>query len=274
MVTNPPAKFALDPDYKKLRDGFEKADFVISEDTLRTIFLALKLEKPLLVCGPSGVGKTELAKVLSKIFQSRLIRLQCYEGLDESKAIYDWNYQKQVLQLQLSHKEDFFSMKNILKRPLLDAITAKEPILLLIDDIDEADRNFEALLLEFLSDFQVTIPEVGTVVAEKKPFVVITSSGKRELSEALRRRCVFLYLDYPDPEEETLITRKKVPGVIEELNEKIALGVASMERCYSPEVIDWLRTLLFLNARIYSEEYLEKMMDFLAKKRDNLMGLK
>ncbi|HAA90360.1 MAG: AAA+ type ATPase [Thermoanaerobacterales bacterium 50_218] len=272
MVKNLPAKF--DVEYEKLQKGFEEAGYIIAEDALRTIFLALKLEKPLLVCGPSGVGKTELAKVLSKIFQARLIRLQCYEGLDESKAIYDWNYQKQVLQLQLSHTEELFSMKNILKRPLLQAITAKEPVVLLIDDIDEADRNFEALLLEILADFQVTIPEVGTIVAEEKPIVVITSSGKRELSEALRRRCVFLYLDYPGSVEEALIIRKKVPQVIDEINEEIALGVASMERCYSPEVIDWLRTLLFLNAGCYSEEYLGKMMDFLAKKRDNLMGLK
>jgi len=261
---------------------------VINEEALSTIYLALKLEKPLLVSGPAGVGKTELAKVLSSILNARLIRLQCYEALDESKALYDWNIQRQLIKIHLSQQtscsqeadeEDLFSLAYILQRPLLEAITQKEQVLLLIDEIDRSDPDFESLLLELLSDFQVSIPEVGTVKAVRKPVVVITNSGERELTEALRRRCVFLYLDYPTIDEEAAVIRAKASTELETLKENIALAVAKVREqgvqlgFAAPQVVDWARTILMLNAGHYQQDYVDKLSADLERYKVNFRSL-
>ncbi len=268
----------------ELRQGFENAGFIIDEENLNVIYLALRLEKPLLVSGPPGVGKTGLAKVLSMIFKARLIRLQCHEGLDESKAIYDWNFQRQLVKIHLgahgtsAQGDDLFTLPNILQRPLLQAITAKEPVVLLIDEIDQSDRDFEAFLLEVLSDFQVSVPEIGTIKAERKPIVIITNNGERDLSEALRRRCVFLYLDLPYIEQEAAIIKAKIPGVLDDLREEIALAVArTRDAGHHPAPgaeagIDWARALFMLDADHYQKNYVDKTLARLAKNRENLLN--
>ncbi len=267
-----------------LRDGFAQMGYVIKEEALSVVYLALKLEKPLLVCGAAGVGKTELAKALSGILKARLIRLQCHEGLDESKAIYDWNIQRQLVRIHLAGKnrredtEDLFSLPYILQRPLLQAITQEGQVLLLIDEIDRADRSFEALLLEILSDFQVSIPEIGTIKAAHRPVVVITSNGERELSEAIRRRCVFLYLDYPDIKEEAAILRLRASEVIDALDENIALAVAqAREQGYrlgtgSSAALDWARAVFILNADRYQKDYVAGTLDALARNKENIVA--
>jgi MoxR-like ATPase len=245
------------------------------------------LEKPLLVSGPAGVGKTELAKVLSDVLGARLIRLQCHEGLDESKSLYDWNIQRQLINIHLSSRtqgsekteEDLFSLDYILQRPLLQAITQQEQVLLLIDEIDRSDRDFEAFLLELLSDYQVSIPEIGTVKATCKPVVVITNSGDRDLSEALRRRCVFLYLDNPTIQEEASILRARVPDVLETLNENIALAVAMLRDKGSQlgygnaQLLDWARVLLMLDADRFQKDYVVNCMEQLAWNRENITAV-
>jgi MoxR-like ATPase len=267
-----------------LRQGFENAGFVIDEDDLNVVYLALRLEKPLLVSGPPGVGKTDLAKVLSRICGARLIRLQCHEGLDESKALYDWNFQRQLVKIHLAarsesvREDDLFTLPNILQRPLLQAITANEPVVLLIDEIDRSDPDFEAFLLEVLSDFQVSVPEIGTIKAVRKPTVIITNNGERELSEALRRRCVFLYLNFPTIEQEASIIRIKNPRVLDGLREEIALAVArTRDAGYHPvpgaeEGLDWARALFLLDADHYQKEYVDKTMDRLAENKKNLLS--
>ncbi|MDH7576376.1 MAG: MoxR family ATPase [Bacillota bacterium] len=266
----------------ELREGFIRAKYVINEEALNIIYLALRLEKPLLVCGPTGVGKTELAKVLSKIFAAKFIRVQCHEGLDENKALYDWNFQRQLVKIHLAAKsgaiteEDLFSFANILQRPLLQAITSEEPVVLLVDEIDRADLNFEAFLLEVLSDFQISIPEVGTIKARRKPIVVITNNGEREISEALRRRCVFLYLDFPTIEQEASIIKAQAPEILEDLGEDIALGVNRLLQpdhhasSYPTSTLDWARALLLLNADRLQKDYVEKTLTLLAKRKESL----
>lgn len=274
----------IDIQLEELRDGFSRMYYIINEEELNAIFLALSLEKPLLVCGPAGVGKTELAKALSNILGAKLIRLQCHGGLDESKALYDWNIQRQLIKIHLnsrtksseSQEEDLFSLDYILQRPLLQAITQKEQVLLLIDEIDSADRDFEAFLLEVLSDYQISIPEIGTIKAAHKPVVVITNSGERELSEALRRRCVFLYLDYPTIQEEATILRARAPEVIDTLNENIALGVAmARDKGFqlgfgNVQLLDWARVLLMLNADHFQKDYVDRSMEMLALNREEV----
>jgi MoxR-like ATPase len=269
---------------QELRQGFESAGFVIDDDDLNVIYLALRLEKPLLVSGPPGVGKTDLAKVVSRIFNARLIRLQCHEGLDESKAIYDWNFQRQLLKIHLNahsesiQEEDLFSLPNLLQRPLLQAVTENGPVVLLIDEIDRSDPDFEAFLLEVLSDFQVSIPEIGTIKAVRKPIVIITNNGERELSEALRRRCVYLYMNFPTIEQEASIIRIKNPGVLDNLREEIALAVArTRDAGYHPAPgaetgIDWARALFMLDADRYQKNYVDKTLDGLAENKDNLLS--
>jgi len=269
---------------RELRQGFENAGFVINEDDLNVIYLSLRLEKPLLVSGPPGVGKTDLAKVLSRIFDARLIRLQCHEGLDESKALYDWNFQRQLVKIHLAarsesvREDDLFTLPNILQRPLLQAITATEPVVLLIDEIDRSDPDFEAFLLEVLSDFQVSVPEIGTIKAVRKPIVIITNNGERELSEALRRRCVFLFLNFPTIEQEATIIRIKNPGVLDNLREEIALAVAmTRDAGYHPAPgaetgMDWARALFLLDADRYQKNYVDKTLDKLAENKENLLS--
>lgn len=274
----------LEISIEELRQGFDREKFIISDANLNTVFLALRLGKPLLVEGPPGVGKTRLAKVLSRIVGARLIRLQCHIGLEESNALYDWNIQRQLVQIYLTaggqvREEDLFSFSNLLQRPLLQAITSKEQVVLLVDEIDHADLSFEAYLLELLSDFQVSIPEIGTISAACRPVVVITSNGERELSEAARRRCVFLYLDFPTIEQEAEILRQQAPEALEKITEDLSLTVAWVrDRGYTlgesaPVAMDWARALMLLNSDHYRKDYLDKTLESLAKNRDNIAGL-
>ncbi|MGN0062613.1 MAG: AAA family ATPase [Nocardioides sp.] len=236
------------------------AGYLPDSATALTAFLAGALEKPVLIEGPAGVGKTELAKSVARATGADLVRLQCYEGLDEARALYEWNYKKQLLRIQAAGDQaweethdDIFSEEFLLTRPLLTAIRREEPTVLLIDEVDKADVEVEGLLLEVLSDFQVTIPELGTVTAARRPFVVLTSNATRELSEAVKRRCLHLHLDYPDPERETEIVTAQVPeledGIGAQLVEVVArLRELDLKKAPSiAESVDWARTLIALH---------------------------
>jgi MoxR-like ATPase len=244
------------------------------------VFLADRLEKPILAEGPAGVGKTELAKALAAATGARLIRLQCYEGLDESKALYEWNYKKQLLRIQVDRdhdatwadiEADIFSEPFLLTRPLLEAIRATEPVVLLIDEVDRVEVETEALLLEVLSDFQVSIPELGTVVGTQRPLIVLTSNATRELSEALRRRCLYLHIDYPSVEREREIVRVRVPEIDATLAEQIAEMVRTIRQLdlkKAPsisETIDWARTLLQLGAGSLDRQTVDDTLHLLLK---------
>lgn len=242
------------------------------------MFVADAIGKPLLIEGPAGVGKTELAKSISQLLSSRLIRLQCYEGLDESKALYEWNYRKQLLRIQSDPsrdwsktEEDIFSEDYLLARPLLEAIRQTEPVLLLIDEVDRLDLEAEALMLEVLSDWQISIPEFGVIRAEKRPWVALTSNATRELSEALKRRCVFLALTYPTVEREKEILMTKVPDIPNALAERLAevvRAVRNLDLKKSPSIaesIDWARTLIALGRDSLEDQDIKETLGVLLK---------
>jgi MoxR-like ATPase len=243
-----------------VRERLGEVDYLSDEGIAGIVFLADRLGKPILVEGPAGTGKTQLAKSVAEILGARLIRLQCYEGLDESKALYEWNYKKQLLRIQAERNsedwkdlsDDIFSDEFLLTRPLLEAITAEDPVVLLIDEVDRVEVETEALLLEILSDYQVSIPELGTITATQVPLVFLTSNNTRELSEALKRRCLFLHIDYPDMEREKQIVLTKVEGIDENLADQVARivrSIRSLELKKSPsvsETLDWARTLVLL----------------------------
>lgn len=251
----------------------------LADDAITTVVhLALRLEKPLLVEGPAGVGKTELAKAVSHALRRELVRLQCYEGVDESKALYEWNYKRQLLRIQAGREEGWsdlsdgiFSEEFLLERPVLRAIRSTEPVVLLIDEVDKLDFEAEALLLEVLSDWQVSIPEMGTVSAAAKPFVVLTSNNERELSEALKRRCLYLYLDYPSIEREKEIVRSKIPNLQDRLADqavRIVASIRDLELKKAPsisETLDWANTLLHLSVESLDAETLRRTLPVLLK---------
>lgn len=270
-----------------LRTAFENDGYIADQDVIVAIYLALRLEKPLLVEGAPGVGKTEIAKVLSRVFDTELIRLQCYEGLDENKALYEWDYQRQLLRIQLlreagapPEESDLFSEEYLLERPLLRAIRVPRRPVLLIDEVDKTDPEFEAFLFEVLSDFTVSIPELGTVRARQVPMVILTSNNERELSDGLRRRCVYLFIDYPSVEKELRIVRSRVPEASARLAADVARVVArvrAMDLRKQPsiaETLDWTRALLALGAEKVDDELLAETTTLLLKNREDIEALR
>jgi MoxR-like ATPase len=269
---------------EQLAEGLREVGYLPGESTALVAYLATRLGKPVLVEGPAGVGKTELAKALSRMLGRELVRLQCYEGLDEAKALYEWNYRKQLLRIQTEAddagwqavQDDIFGEEFLLARPLLRAIASEEPVVLLIDEIDKTDQEFEAMLLEVLSDFQISIPELGRVDARTQPVVLLTSNNSRELTEALKRRCLYLWLDYPEAEHELAIVRLHAPdlsdtvaarlveivGMVRELDLKKPPSIA--------ESIDWARALLLLGADEIDGEVFRETMSVIVKHRTDM----
>jgi MoxR-like ATPase len=267
-----------------VREGLRSVQYLADDGIAGVAYLADRLGKPVLIEGPAGTGKTQLAKSIAEMSGARLIRLQCYEGLDESKALYEWNYKKQLLRIQADKgseswtevHEDIFSNEFLLTRPLLEAITAKEPVVLLIDEVDRVEVETEALLLEILSDYQVSIPELGTIEATQIPLVFLTSNNTRELSEALKRRCLYLHVDYPDLDREKEIVLTKVPDVTENLADQIARIVRSirqLELKKAPsvsETIDWARTLVLLGIQNVTDEVAKDTINILLKYQSDI----
>ncbi len=257
--------------------GLIEQQYIATRSVCTTVFLSGRLEKPLLVEGPAGVGKTGLAGAIAGAMDAQLVRLQCYPGLDESKTLYEWNYHKQLLYVQMYGSEhNLFTEEFLLERPLLKAFRAKKPVVLLVDEIDKGEDELESFLLEAFSEFQVTIPEYGTVRAERRPYVIITSNGTRELSDAMKRRCLYLYLDYPDAELEEAIITLKVPGLGGSLVRDIVNFVQrlrEMKLKKAPSInesIDWARTLLLLGHDEISEELARETLNVLLKYEDDI----
>ena len=272
-------------DLQTLKQKMDQAHYIY-DDTMATVLaVALQLGRPLLIEGAAGVGKTEIAKVMAAALDRELVRMQCYEGLDESKALYEWNYQKQLLSIQVNMgtrdsdelTKSLFSDEYLLERPLLRSIRSEKPVVLLIDEIDKADEEFEAFLLELLSEMQVSIPEVGTVKARSIPFVVLTSNRARPLSEALRRRCAYLYIEYPDLDKELAILRAKLPHVDDRLCAQVALAVqklrsseAILKKPSIAETLDWAAALDALGIRELTPDALRQTAGFVLKNNEDL----
>lgn len=268
------------PDLKDIKRMLHEQGYITDDSVAMSVFLSLQLNKPLLVEGPAGVGKTEIAKVMARALQTDLIRLQCYEGLDATHALYEWNYQRQLLHLKMvEHNEQsveekektIFSESFLMRRPLLQAITHHKKPVLLIDEIDRSDEEFESFLLEVLSDWQITVPEIGTIKATHIPQVILTGNRTRELSEALRRRCLYLYIDYPDFEKEWMIVKTKVPGIDAKLAEQITgfmqqLRMIKLEK--SPgiaETLDWAMALSLLHIDHLDKSIIEQTLGVVLK---------
>jgi MoxR-like ATPase len=268
----------------EVASGLRAAGYLPGESTSLVAYLATRLGKPVLVEGPAGVGKTELAKALARYLDRELVRLQCYEGLDEAKALYEWNYRKQLLRIQAEAdgagwskvQDDIFGEEFLLARPLLSAIRATTPVVLLIDEIDKTDQEFEAMLLELLSDFQITIPELGRIAASSRPVVLLTSNNSRELTEALKRRCLYLWLDYPTAERELEIVRLHAPELPETVAEKLVevIGMVRELDLKKPpsiaESIDWARALLLLGTQDLDAVAFNETMSVIVKHRTDV----
>ena len=270
---------------EQLKEKMDQQHYIYDETMATVLAVALALGRPLLIEGAAGVGKTEIAKVMAAALDRDLVRLQCYEGLDESKALYEWNYQKQLLAIQVNMSSgdkdeltrSLFSDEYLLERPLLKSIRSEKPVVLLIDEIDKADEEFEAFLLELLSDMQVSIPEVGTIRAKSIPLVVLTSNRARPLSEALRRRCAYLYIEYPDMEKELAILRAKLPHVDDQLRTQVALAVqklrsndAILKKPSIAETLDWASALNALGIRDLTPATLHSTAGFLLKENEDI----
>lgn len=273
---------------EELKQKMDAAGYVYDDTMATVLYVALLLGRPLLIEGDAGVGKTEIAKVMASALDRELVRLQCYEGLDESKALYEWNYQKQLLSIQVNREaqqrealmDSLFSEEYLLERPLLKSIRAQQPVVLLIDEVDKADEEFEAFLLELLSEQQVTVPEIGTIRAKTVPFVVLTSNRARPLSEALRRRCAYLHIDYPDMNKELAILRKKLPHVDDRLCAQVALAVqklrsneAILKKPSIAETLDWAAALDALGLRELTPDAMAQTAGFVLKNNEDMLLL-
>ncbi len=273
---------------QRIKKALKDKNYIADDELAFSLYLAQKMEKPLLLEGEPGVGKTEIAKVVAEVLNRRLIRLQCYEGLDATSTIYEWNYAKQLLKIKAIdathnpsfHLEDIFTEEYLIPRPLLMALQGQEKTVLLIDEIDRADEEFEAFLLEILSDFQVSVPEYGTIAAEHRPFVVVTSNRVRELHDALKRRCLYHFIDYPSPEREMEIILAKVPGIARELAKKIAHIMKSLrqyefyKRPGVAETLDWSEAIALLDKKDIDEETMDMTAGCLFKFKEDVRRFK